>query len=231
MMKTSLFLALLLPLTLTCDVSGQQPSQTSELAHPLKWDVDGGIGWLSREDADWNTRTPAEVQSSWGIAAYRLGLGHYWTTHLKTEASVTSVPGEFGLFDVEKIPVAGLPEGGDVFTDKRSTPTQLALGGTYQFRENAFAHPFITAGVQVEWLRIHRFRDARTYTVGTGASTVRYSAPALDERHVETLAAPFVGGGLKFYVNRRVFIRPEYLRSFGGAISESTARLGFGLDF
>jgi opacity protein-like surface antigen len=226
----TLHVVALFALVVTHNASAQQPSPVAQ-PEMLNWDTDGGIGWLGREDAEWNTRTPADVQSNWGLAAYHLGFGRYWTRHLKTEASVTAVPGEFGLFDVETIPVVGLPNGGDVFTDKRSTLTQMTLGGTYQFRDNAFATPFVTAGLHVEWLRVHRSREARTYTVGTGASAVRYTAPALDERHTEVGSSPFVGGGLKFYVNRRVFIRPEYRMSFGGAISESTVRIGFGMDF
>ena len=215
----------------TAPPAAQPPSPTFQRARAPKWDMDGGIGSLYQFDAESDTRNPSLVQGNWQVEAYRVGLGRYWTTHLKTEASVTMVPRGFGTYDVETVPVAGLPQGADIFTERESTLTQMTLGGSYQFLENAFVHPFLMAGVQTGWLRVHRFRAERAFTESNGTFVVRYRALALDERYTETLASALVGGGAKVYVNRRIFVRPELLCAFGGAITETTARLGVGVDF
>lgn len=228
-MTRSLF-GVLLVLTLTADASAQQ-APPAQPAGFVTWDIEGGVGWLNRSDLNWRTRIPAEIQSSASVDAYRIGLGRYWTTHLKTEASVSMVPREFGSSDVQTIPVAGLPGGGDIYTAKRSTLTQMLLAGTYQFRDNAFVHPFLTGGLQVDWLRVHRFRDERAYTQSNGVFIVRYRALALDEHYVETLVSAVGGGGAKVYFNRRIFVRPEALVALGGAITQVTLLLGVGVDF
>ena len=209
--------------------SAQQGRTVPDAPARERWDVDAGLGWFNRHDSDWNTRTPAEPQSDWTTMVYGVDAGYYWTSHLKIDVA-GAFPGQYSTFDAEAVPVAGLPDGGSVFTRKTVDFTTFSVAATYQFRENAFAHPYVSGGLQFEWLREHRFRDERVYTF-YNPDPVTYTAPALDEHHDHVLMRPFVAAGAKFYFNRRIYVRPEAALSFGDGIQELTYRFAVGADF
>jgi hypothetical protein len=96
---------------------------------------------------------------------------------------------------------------------------------TYQFLENVFAHPYISAGVQVTSFS----EETQTYVYNTNFST---PPTHTSSSRTYTEARPFVAAGYKSYFNERVYLRSEILASFDtDGFSHATARLGFGFDF
>lgn len=209
-------------------------------ALPPTWDVAASVGLftMGNKAIDADQRTAASSRQTqaddWTAPTYRVGVGRYWTSHFKTDFGF-AVHGPHDTFDVEIVPMVGLPNGARVFTDKRLDLTTASAAATYQFRENAYVHPYASAGIQVGWRRDHRFRDRRVYTEFLGpfpATAIRYTALPLDEHNDILMTRPFVAGGTKLYFSRRVFIRPEAVVLFGpSGVSAIDVHAGAGIDW
>ena len=99
---------------------------------------------------------------------------------------------------------------------------------TYQFLENQFAHPYLSAGVRVGFLETHSTRSSQIYT----QNRVTYTAPALDRTDSSVIVRPVVAAGFKSYFSERTFLRTEAAAMFDAQGSPHVAlRVGFGFDF
>lgn len=204
-----------------------------------RWNADAGIGLFSMPtlaiDKDLqNVAGNRTTRDPWTSASFEAGVGRYWNAHLKSELAL-AIHRQLATLDFERVPFAPLAEGAEVFTDKTIDLTTCSMALAYQFREDAFIHPYVTGGLQLAWRREHRFREAREYTDYIGpypSRPVRYTAAALDEHNDRWLMHPYVGVGSKFYVTRSMYLRPEVtvtLGSGGGWLS--TTRVNVGVDF
>jgi hypothetical protein len=113
------------------------------------------------------------------------------------------------------------------FTSTSSSvkPTTFSAAFTYQFFENVFAHPYVSAGVHVTSF----FEETQTYVYNPNFSTPP-TRTSSSRKYTE--ARPFVAAGYKSYFNSRVYMRSEILASFDeDGFSHATARLGIGFDF
>ena len=218
---------------LTISLSAQEVAPSSPVTQLPKWDVDASIGAfnMSQQAIDNEQRAAnpdRESYADWTAPAYGVDAGRYWTPHLKFGVGFVQRH-HHNTVDVEPVALAGIPNQPSifVFTNKTMTLATVSASATYQFRENAFIHPYVSGGAQMAWLREHRFRDQTT-----GASPYPYTVLALDERNYQLLTRPFVAGGAKLYFNQKVFTRPDALLAFGrGGFSNSTFRVAFGADF
>ena len=220
-------------LLLAISLSAQDVAPPSNAIQLPKWDVDASIGafMMSQQAIDNEQRAAnpdRESYDDWTAPAYGVDAGRYWTPHLKFGVGFVERR-HHNTVDSEPVAPAGLPNQPSilVFTNKTMTLATVSAAATYQFRENAFIHPYVSGGAQLAWLREHRFRDQRS-----GASPYPYTVLALDERNYQLLTRPFVAGGVKLYFSQRVFARPDALLTFGrGGFSNSTFRVAFGADF
>jgi hypothetical protein len=157
-------------------------------------------------------------------ATVRLNIGHYWTTHLKTEFSVTP---PIGMNGIEQ---ELLPNNYPVHTQREGQMVRMAFAGLYQFGENAFTHPFVEAGGTLDTVRVHRYRMAENRTAGFPPFPLVITA--IDERYTQFAGGVFVGFGAKCYFNRRVFVRPEFLLNWTpNTEAQPAVSFGFGVDF
>jgi hypothetical protein len=155
--------------------------------------------------------------------AFNFDLGRYWGTHFKTDVGLTLTP-ERTFYES----TTGLVPGAYFFTTNDRSLSLISGAATYQFFENDFMHPYVSAGAQAGWSREHRVRPVTTYT----ANRVQYTIPELDERTTSALVRPFVAAGSKSYFNERTFIKSELLVAAGPrGFSHATLRIGFGADF
>jgi len=208
--------------------TNQQVTLTPE--RPARWDVAGGAGFLAKHNPG-DPGDPYGPYDWWDRRGeIRFDLGRYLTTHLKAEIGVSLPQSWTDTQCGPRIPVAGLRFGyacTSLDLDRRLT--NLAPGFTYQFRENAFAHPYVSAGVQIGVQETHTHNNAPLLGTLNG---IRYTVPAIDHRTTKILAHPFVAGGFKSYFNDRAFLRSEGTVAIGsGGPDQMTLRLGFGLDF
>jgi len=188
-----------------------------------RWDLSGSLGMLNISTADsgrswrgWDQRFE-----------YRADLGRYWTTHARTELSVGTSNG-WEDYEVAPFPVPGVPAPIYAATDIERRLTTVAPAVTWQFRENAFMHPYVSGGVKIGILEEHRLRTPDLYRFGPQGALV----PPLDERTTRVLARPFVAGGFKSYISRSAFVRTEGRVGVGSTGPRQVSILaGVGFDF
>jgi hypothetical protein len=199
----------------------QSPRSLVPVTFP-RWDAGGSLGFLAITTSDTRGAWPGWEQK----ADYRFDLGHYWTTHLKTEVAVTT-SNPWTDYESEEITIGGVPRAYAYNNIDRHLHT-VAPAVTWQFRENTFMHPYVSGGVKVGVLTEHRYRNDDSYRFGN----VSVPVPDLDERRTLVLARPFVAGGFKSYITRAVFVRSEGRVAFAqdGARHVSLG-VGIGLDF
>lgn len=220
-------IGLLLAVAWTSQAAAQAPSPPpSRSLVPAvfpRWDVSGSLGMLNISTADsgrswrgWDQRFE-----------YRADLGRYWTTHARTELSVGTSNG-WEDYDVAPFPVPGVPTPIYAATDIERRLTTVAPAFTWQFRENAFMHPYVSGGVKIGILEEHRLRTPDLYRFGPQGALV----PPLDERTTRVQARPFIAGGFKSYISRSAFVRTEGRVGVGSAGPAQISILaGVGFDF
>jgi hypothetical protein len=159
---------------------------------------------------------------SWNGA---VSVGYYWTEHLKTEldAGLTSEGQQWGRRVLA----------GDIYaysTHSFSTRS-MTLSQQYQFGHNARFHPFVGAGIALEWIRhteerqpVYQILRVPPYQVLV--QPARTIGPTTDVQVV-----PVVSGGFKGYLNERGFFRSDFQIGFRGGVRHLTVRSGFGFDF
>jgi hypothetical protein len=193
-----------------------------------RWEASGSVDGLWRprdrpgQDVWWD-----EYAGNW-IAAFGGEIGHYWSSHVKGEVTVMLTP-LLTSSDIVEFPPAVLPpRGASYYIDKTLRVATVSPRATYQFRENVFAHPYLSAGIRVLLLREHRIGDGIAYR-GNEAFTV----PTVDDRTASLRVRPFVAGGFKSYFNERVFVRTEIQAALGSTsgVTDMTSRISFGADF
>ena len=107
----------------------------------------------------------------------------------------------------------------------------LSLVQTYQFRHNEWVHPFIGAGLDLDWER-------RTVDGSVQVIDSRGDQPIFFERAAATRNAPPLHrarvsaiAGFKAYVARNAFLRTDLRASVTDGLDQVAWRFGFGWDF
>jgi hypothetical protein len=200
-------------------------SPCTALAQPVelpKWDISSSFGIL---DAGHREEDPFSDDET---VAWNLDVGRYLTPHLKLDGGLMLTRSQ--TVGRRIAPIGGLPPEFGYFDWALTTvhPTSISGAFTYQFRDNEFLHPYLSAGVRTIWQAEHTLRVAQTIRL----RGVDYAIPGVDERTTSVIARPFVAVGCKSYFNSRAFMRPEVLVAFGpSGYSHSTWRIGAGVDF
>jgi hypothetical protein len=182
-----------------------------------KGDVGGSLGWF-------NGKTGTVACCQW-YASLWSGIegGYYWTEHIRTEAGFAGTHAGDVYADLGPVVIDGRPywsSGYDRVSTRRLWAAQL-----YQFRHNAWVHPFAGAGVTFVTER----RDGTRYRYPTSGP-----GPSVEERlpqQTRTQAMGLALAGLKIYASRRAFFRTDLMIGFREAWEEATVRFGFGVDF
>jgi hypothetical protein len=207
------------------DAFAQRTGDVSESAAFYKWDIagTGGLAIIGKEG------DPPFGGDRDGAQAWNLDAGRYLSTHLKVDAGVMRTSSYYNS-NPRSFPVPGLPPEYYYVTwaQSRIHSTSFSAAATYQFFENQWAHPFVSAGVAVIREEEHSIRPRHLVTL----NRIPYEISAVDERTTTVFARPFIAGGWKSYFNERVFIRSEVLVAMRrDGFSHATMRIGAGFDF
>jgi hypothetical protein len=219
---TPFVLAGVVAVALAVPAAAQDAARSLKPATFPRWDLGGSIGSLNL--------TNTEIASSWGTwhqkAEFRVDGGYYWTTHLKTDVSV-STSNQWHDYETVRFDVPGIPNA-YAYDEITRQFISVSPAMTWQFRENQFMHPYVSGGVRIGLLQEHLVRQGGTLRSGT----LGYTVTPLDERRTEVVARPFVAGGFKSYVSRRVFARTEARLAFAqDGIRQVSVAAGIGVDF
>jgi hypothetical protein len=223
------FIAFLgLGLLLTSAASAQTPPQP---ARTTPWEVSLMAGGVAGHAAP---PEPAGYSQDWtraGLAG--VVVGRYWSTHLKTELGLSA--GSEGRQYIQRrviVPDNPAPffQGGEQFTRVH----QIAGTVVWQFLENEWAHPFLEAGVALDFERQRRV--LLPTTVYTGDPRLPNARVVVVEARNEgpestTHARGIIGAGAKVYVHPRAFFRADARATFDARLEHLVFRAGFGVDF
>ena len=215
----------MLCVALVC-VSNVSSAQSVVLSAPdqKRWDVAGSVGWLGG-----NKSGIAEEWNDWYDSfAASLDVGRYWTPHLKTEAGILFTTEGDVMSHSDRVTVDGV----SIFIPREHhvRVTALTASATYQFLENTWVHPFLTAGAQFTEERERAVSlDVPFFT--RDSRRVEVPIPAPTQATVFSIR-PFAMGGAKFYVNERGFVRTDLGMAWHeGRVAHATWRAGIGVDF
>jgi hypothetical protein len=190
-----------------------------------RWDVAGSVGWLGGNKSD-----IAENWNDWyDTFAASVDAGYYWTPNFKTEAGVT-VTTEGMVFSQSEHRVPGDFVSVFVPREHHFRVTALSTAATYQFFDNTWVHPFLSAGVQLTEERERAFSLDVPYF---RRDLTRIDVPIPAPRRATVFSVrPHVMGGAKFYVNERGFVRTDLgVAWHDGKVAQVTWRDGIGVDF
>jgi hypothetical protein len=196
----------------------QETGAVQRIEYP-KWDVGTSIGLLgtSRRDFGGGGRC---CENEPGVA-WNLEAGRYLTPHWKLEAGWIQT-NERRYWETVST-TSGTPYSYD-YIERHVRPNTISGAVTYQFFENVFAHPYISAGIRINILS----EDRQRYTYSGFYPPVMTDLASTRSTEVR----PSIAFGFKSYFNRRVYIRPEILAAIDAhGVSHGTARLGIGFDF
>lgn len=195
-----------------------------------RWDVAVSAGLhVGRDDVTDRPNTPFDDGDDWrpGLGIHT-DVGRYWTSHLKTEASYAYLTSH-DVYGSELVPVPSGVAYASTHTDVARQYVGAAM--TYQFLDNAFAHPYVSGGLRLSVFDRHTVRSATAW-YSDRISSREYPIPPLDVRSRDVLVRPYVAAGFKSYFDERTFIRSEVSTVVGDRGPMHWAlRLGAGIDF
>lgn len=194
-----------------------------------RWDASVGTGLFYGR--------PPKVSANEFDNWYHTGLlgftvGRYLTPHVKVEGEL-GMTGEGRRFVQRFIDVPGrgpYPVGSEHLLNMRSVSGAL----TWQFLENQWVHPFVSAGVSVDLDRTRVHTWPQSYYPGhpflPGPRIP--SAEQIEDVGTTARVRGLIGAGAKLYVTPRAFFRTEARVGVGAERSGHVAfRVGFGFDF
>ena len=212
---------------LTASIAGAQdvtPTVTLVPAHAARWDAAAQVTWLGE-------RRPADQLVQWdrwfGVASGGGTIGYYWTSHLKTEFDLSaSSEGEHYSVEITSLPGVTTP----VFIERHHGIrfTTASAGLTGQVFENAWFHPFVSAGLELVREREH-IETIPPPVPPRGVPLI--PTPAEDTR-VRYVARPYLATGFKVYLSDHAFIRTDIRTSWSHeGLAALGWRSGVGVDF
>jgi hypothetical protein len=199
-------------------------AQTGAGTPPNAVDVSGTLGWLNVNKSE------LTISDEWYNRSLHAGVsaGYYWTTHLKTELEASVSTGAT-LRGSQPLVVDGVRR--FVFSTHRFTTRRLSVGQQYQFGRNAWFHPYLAAGLDLNWERGRR-EDEPLFEfdpVTRQPRPVTGAQPPVADTDLHT--RPYAAAGFKGYMTPRAFFRSELRVVAARRVEEALLRFGFGVDF
>lgn len=192
------------------------------------WDVDGSVGFDILSDADGAAGKNFAFGDAWGPSwAGGFGLGRYWTGHFKSSVGLAFLQDSSRYVTDTAVVAPGVVA--NTYTWHRASRREVSVAGTWQFFDNAFMHPYVSAGARALFMDVVADRQPYAYTWG-GSGT--YSVPEEHREYRTVRVRPFVAVGSKSYFAERAYVRPEVTLGFNNhGLGRFGARLAFGVDF
>jgi opacity protein-like surface antigen len=197
----------------------QQPTPTP------KWEASGSVGLVEAR--------PGDNQAGWdnwyAQGRYAAAIGYYWTPHLKTELEY-ALSGEGARYVQEYVRVGGTSYPYSFESFHRLQQTSLRM--TWQFRDNAWLHPYLSAGIVVDAERQTNYVPPQYLPPGSQSNEFLLRGSLLTPANtVKWRSGVAVGGGAKFYMSTHAFFNAAALATISKPASTISLIAGFGVDF
>lgn len=190
---------------------------------PPRWDVSVLAGGVAARPAGHDVG----YHDDWYFRGrYAIGVGHYWNEHLKTEVDY-STAGEGSLYrqDFSRVDSQGYPYSYQSFHRLEQASARIV----WQFGDNAWVHPYVSAGVVGDRER-QRIHVPAQYQFVDGHPSI-----LLPERDTSPTSAYRIGAtagaGAKVYLSPRAFFNGGFVGTWSQPASTLNLFAGFGLDF
>lgn len=230
-MQATLKALMPIPLLLLLIAVPASAQRTDKSGVPYRvWDVHAApdILWLAYAEAA-DTESGRDLED-WDVRwVGTVDVGRYWNSHVKTEVGILTGAHTRWYGHELVTAVTGESVTAGLYGDTRQTQVSVAL--TYQFLENVFAHPYVSAGGRLAVRNIRVERAANVWRYRNGEYVV-LDVPPYERQTTDVRVRPFVAFGTKSYFNERLFVRPELMLVFSpNGLCQAGLRLGFGVDF
>ena len=155
-----------------------------------------------------------------------LGVGVYWTTHIKTEVDFGWTKLD-GLYSSRNANIPGA-QYAFVYSEHDYRTFRTSIAQSYQLGRNAWVHPFVGAGVDIDRERHEIRQPAQTVWYYTDWASPPQTVPVPASNRTETTvgATPFFKTGFKAYMTKDAFFITDF--KVGTAI---VWKFGVGFDF
>ncbi len=172
--------------------------------------------------------------TDWSQSFFRgAGAGFYWTDHAKSEVEIgwLGESNRYGSDTTVQFPDA--PPYVRAYAAQDYRDLTVSVAQSYQFGHNAWFHPFLSAGVDVDRQREETRRPAQIVSVPLARGGYQnVSVPAANRTENTVTVRPFGTAGFKTYFSDRTFFRGELKLGFGSSRIEQVAwKAGVGIDF
>ena len=159
---------------------------------------------------------------------YAGAIARYWTSHLKTEFEY-SVSGEGSRYVQDYVRVNG-----QVYPYTFESFHQLQQGSlrmVWQFRDNAWVHPYLSAGLVLDAERRRSHVPLQYQPTGRVSDLIAVRTELDSREGTELRAGVTVGGGAKFYMSPNAFFNTGGLVTYSRPAATISLVAGFGIDF
>ena len=154
-------------------------------------------------------------------------VGYYWTRNLKTELE-HAWSGKGSRFIQDSVRIGGVQY--PTYFEEFHQLQQTSVRVVWQFLDNAWVHPYVSAGAVIDTWRRHAQAPAQYQ--GSVNNPVLVRAEITTARRTDMRGGVTLGGGAKFYMTRRAFFNAGGLVTYAKP-ETGTLNLvaGFGFDF
>ena len=194
-----------------------------------QWDTAFTLGLFNARPSE---AQPLDYGDDWfHTADYRASVGRLWNEHLKTELEFGTT-GQGSRY-VTRFEAGTISSGAREFYHMHQGTAKL----TWQFLDNSWVQPYLSAGVMVEGEEKHTHVFERYVQPDPRTGTPRIIAPAYDEpSHTTYRPGVSLSAGAKFYVSPQAFFKAGAQSTWtyhqDARSSSSVSFLaGFGFDF
>ncbi len=159
---------------------------------------------------------------------YAGAIAHYWTRHLKTEFEY-SVSGEGSRYVQDHVRVNGqfYPYTFESFHQLQQGSLRMA----WQFRDNAWVHPYVSAGVVLDAERRRSHVPLQYQPIGRANDLIVVRAELNSREWTELRGGVTFGGGAKFYMSPNAFFNSAAIATYAKPAATISLIAGFGIDF
>ena len=212
-------------LTLPTVAAAQQPAPAGP-----RWDLAvtaGSFSGLSTADPD-----PGYDGDWHHTGEWRVNAGHYWTPHLKAEIEFGAT-GEGDRYRQHLVTLPGsttqYPYSAQEFVRIRQGSARM----TWQFLDNQWIHPYLSAGVSVDQERTRTHVYSPVYFPDPRNPTGRVVGTAEHDEPARTLNRPglVLAGGAKWYVSPAAFIKTGVQAGVTRQAQSISFMAGMGFDW
>jgi len=212
-------------------LAGSAEARQLKTPPPRTWDVSLTAGSFHGESPD---TTPSGNPADWHHAGeYRVTAGHYFSSHLKTEIEFGAT-GEGHRYSQRFTSVPGSPTQYPYSAQEFVRIRQGSARVTWQFLDNQWIHPYLSAGVSFdeERTRAHVYTpiystDPRNPSARVVVGTAEHDEPQRTAYRPSLVLA----GGAKWYVSPAVFVKTGAQVGAARSASSISFLAGMGFDF